>query len=246
MAKIGDWPFTTGSNFSTLRAIYSNGIYDTGAALSDGIPGRIWIEDDACHMYLDTSDAATLNWKRTECEFGFFPTAFGEYWTTFDFMYEWSFPNFVVIGEWAPMISGEYGVTYATLGFRVQDHCFLVQAQREYSQLSFNSRIVCKVPIRRGSWYRVCTHINLQSDGRGFLEILLNGETVAREWNRQTAHADVSDHYFKIGPYDGNHTELFKIAKMRLRNVTIWSGNDGYQAVMGGGVPLSPKRLLRV
>lgn len=245
MARLDNYTFANGFSFADVRAIYSKGLYYAGYQAPDGIPDRIWIEDDACHLYLDITDPETLLWKRTECELGFLPTTFGEYWFTFDFMYEWDFPNYVVIGEIANKIGEEYGVTYATLGYRVYNHCFLVQAQRNYSGLSFNNRVVASVPIKPRNWYSVCVHINLQPDTTGYLEIYLNKKLIAKEFNTQTAISTASAHYYKYGVYDGDHQESFAKAKMRLRNVTMWQGLSGYQEVLGG-VPRIGQRFIEI
>jgi|SRR5687768_116060 len=244
MTKILDVPFSTGSDFSNVKSIYSNGLYYTGLQAPNGIPNRIWIEDDACHIYLNTADAPTYNWKRSECEFGNLPTTFGQFWTSFDFMYTWEFNYFVVIGGIPNILNGQFGVAYVNIGYRIEDHHLLVQAPRDFSTANFYNRVVCKVPIVPNKWYSLLTHINLQSDTTGFIELFLDGVTIAKEWNLQTAHSTATGHYFKTGVYDGEHLEKFSEAKILMRNISVWEGNDGYQTIMGG-VPLCPTRLIQ-
>src|SRR5688500_18310782 len=128
MAKTLDLSFSSTASFPGCRYIGANGIFETGPELPDGIPGRIWIVDNACKIYLNTADANTADWKRSELYFGESPSAFGEHWSTCELKYDWTFDNYVVIGSWAVMISGVSGTTYVPIGFRIRNKCLVIQA----------------------------------------------------------------------------------------------------------------------
>ena len=66
---------------------------------------------------------------------------------------------------------------------------------------------------------------------------------IVRQYNLQTTYSTASAHYFKAGIYDGDHLEEFDYATMALRNVAMWEGNDGYNAVMGGAPRISQRLI---
>lgn len=243
MSKLLDLAFQTSADFAQCRSLGANGIFKTGTELPNGIPGRIWIENSICNMYLNTSDASTADWKRTEIDFGEFPTALGEYWTTFEFKREWSFSNYVVIGSWSVMINDVSGQTYVPIGFRIRDQNLVIQAPRDLNVIGFNNQNLAVVPVGVGTWHKVVAHVNLQPDNTGFREVFLDGAPIVRQWGIQTTYPTSTGHYFKIGPYDGDHLAAFEEATLRIRNVAVWTGNDGYQAVMGE-VPIIPQRRI--
>ena len=238
-------PFRSSSDFIKCRWLGANGEFASGASLPDGIANRIYVEDSVCKLYVDTAADApdASGWKRSEIDFGEFPAAFGEFWTVFDFKYDWTFSEYVVIGSWAVMINGSSGTTYVPLGFRIKNHCLLIQSPADSWAISFSNQELASVPITPGKWYRVCAHVNLKSDATGFREVFLDGVPIVRQYNVQTTYSTATAHYFKLGPYDGDHLQAFPYASMSLRNVSMWSGNDGYQTVMGC-VPRTVARLL--
>ena len=243
MTKFLDVPFRDNSSFPLCRYLGANGTFKSAPTLPTGIAGRIWIEDAVCNMYVNTqTDANTAGWKRTEIDFGEFPTPTGEMWCTFDFQYHWDFSDYIVLGSWSVMIDGQSGVTYVPLGFRMRDHHFIIQASLDYS-IGFSNRQIASIPVTRGRWYRVCAHANLQPNSTGFIEVFVDGMPIVRMWNTQSTYSTATAHYFKLGPYDGSHTMAFDEALLRIRNVTMWSGNDGYNAVMGGAPTIPQRRV---
>lgn len=245
--KTLDLPFQSASNFSSCRWLSANGVFQAGVFLPNGITNRIYVENNICRVILDTVNDApdSTGWMRSELDFGEFPSSRGEFWSTFDFKYDWTFSQYVVIGSWASMINGASGVTYVPIGFRIRNHSLIIQAPLDFNTIGFTSQVLATTPIQPGRWYQVCTHANLQSDNTGFREVFLDNKPILRQWNTVTTYADATAHYYKVGVYDGNHDKAFSYASMSLRNVTMWSANDGYQSVMGS-VPLTPTRLLRV
>ncbi len=246
MTQILNLPFQSAADFSNCRWLAANGIFQAGSTLPNGITDHIFIENNACKLLLNTvTDAPdSSGWMRTEVDFGDFPTAFGEVWSTFEFKYDWTFTNYIVIGSWSVMISGASGTTYVPIGFRIRDNCLVIQAPLDLGVIGFSNQDLAVIPIQPGTWYQVCAHSNLQSGATGFREILLDGVPIFRQWNAPTTYVDATAHYFKVGPYDGLHTKMFTEAIMHIRNVTMWTGNDGYQAVIGG-VPRTPRRLVQ-
>src|SRR5687768_3161980 len=100
MSSILSLPFAAETDFTLCRYLGANGVFETGAELPTGIPGHITIDSGSCRMYVNTAtDLDTADWKRTEIDFGEFPSATGEFWTTFEFMREWSFDEYIVIGS---------------------------------------------------------------------------------------------------------------------------------------------------
>lgn len=244
MAKILDLSFNTSSDFSNCRYIGANGTFETGPELPNGIAGRISIDDGACRMHLKTTDANTADWKRTEIDFGEFPSAIGEIWSTFEFKYDWSFDNYVVIGSWSVMINDVAGQTYVPIGFRIRNKCLVIQAPANLGELGFNNQDLAVESIAPGVWHRVCVHADMQAAaGAGFREVFLNNKPIVRQVSLQTTYSTATAHYFKLGPYDGLHTAAFSEATMFIRNVTMWTGNDGYLSVLGGA-PQAPTRLV--
>lgn len=246
MARTLNIPFQTSTDFASCRWLAANGIFQAGSTLPNGITDRIWVEDGVCKMVLDTvnDEPDSSGWMRTEVDFGEFPTAKGEFWSVFEFQYDWTFNDYVVIGSWSVMINGASGTTYVPIGFRIRNHCLVIQSARDLNVIGFSNQDLAAAPIQPGRWHRVVAHANLQSDSTGFREVFLDDVAIVKQYGLQTTYPDASAHYFKGGIYDGDHDQRFPYASLSLRNVSMWSGNDGYQTVMGG-VPMSPARLLQ-
>lgn len=245
MAKILDLPFQNATDFPLCRYLGANGIFETGPELPNGIPGHITIDSGACRLYVNTTtDLDTAGWKRTEIDFGAFPTANGEFWTSFEFRRDWGFDEYVVIGSWAPLINGASGTTYVPIGFRIRNQNLIIQAPKDLSVIGFNNQDLGVAPIGVGKWHKVVAHVNLQPNNTGFREVFLDGVPMFRQYGIPTTYGTADGHYFKLGPYDGEHLLKFEEATLYIRNVSMWSGLGSYQTVMGN-VPYIPHRKLQ-
>lgn len=242
MAKLIDIPLST--DFSALPSLVSNGIFDTGLNLRNGIPDHVEIVGGAARLKLYRTDDAEQYNLRTELKFGAFPNGTGEYWSKLDFKYDWDYTGYVAIGSWYATPDAGDGTKYVPIGYRIRNHCLVIQVPVGLPAETLNFKTVATVPIVRNQWHVLCTHVNLQTDNTGFREIFLDGAPILREFNIPTTYFDAVGPYLKMGPYDGAREKLLDAVTFYLRNVTMWSGNDGYQAVMGS-VPRTPRRLLQ-
>ena len=245
MAKLRDIPFKDESDFSKCQYIQANGSFGSGPLMTTGVPDRIWIEEASCKMYLNINDVDTAGWKRSEIVLGTFPTGAGEYWSTCDFKYDWDTDKNVAIGSWYATPDSGDGLKYVPIGFRIRYSALVIEVPIDPPTEGIGSKAIASAPIVRNRWYSLCVHANLQPNNKGFREVFLDKAPIVREYGIPTAYVDVVGPYFKMGPYDGDHLLRFDEATLYVRNVTMWSGNDGYQNVMGG-VPLSPPRLIDV
>jgi len=59
-----------------------------------------------------------------------------------------------------------------------------------------------------------------------------------------TEYDNVQGPYLKLGPYDYAHWGDFGEKTAFYADAKVWSGNDGYQTVMGG-VPIIGTRLIQ-
>ncbi len=244
MTKLVDLPLS--STFAGCVYLSADGEFTTGARHPNGITDRIQIEDSCAKLCLNINDAETNAGLRTELQFGTFAAGTGEYWTTFEFKYDWDYLGGIVIGSWFASADGGDGIKYVPIGFRIRNKCLVIQVPDNLPTEGLGNKVIAAVPIEQNRWYKVTCHANLQSTAIGFREILLDGTPIVREFGVVTNYVDVVGPYFKLGPYDGfGELGFTEELTMWLRNITMWSGNDGYQTVMGS-VPKARPNLLAI
>ena len=106
-------------------------------------------------------------------------------------------------------------------------------------------RRVAIANLEFGRWYSCCLHVNWQIGATGFREFFLDRQPYMRESGIATHYDDVAGPYLKLGVYNfyGSYPVEGFSHVAHFRNASVWSGNDGYQAVMGGP-PIPSKQML--
>lgn len=245
----GNFPQVAGLGFQ------ANGVIVGVADAPTGIPGKIEIQGDWMVSTLDESDAWTASGLRSEMYLS--PDARGEWWYNWEFMIPpgWSIDDHKFISmqihdspdkespEYLPrhptfLIYVEQ-TTADTLHFVVRVPGAILPTQSQ------DKRIANAVPMEIGRAYRFCLHVNWQIDSTGFRELFIDGEPIMREYNTPTTYDDATGGYLKLGVYRGSTPEDIGHRVAVYRRVQVWSGNDGYQTVMGRA-PVPARRLLIV
>lgn len=246
----GNFPQVAGLGFQ------ADGVIVGVADAPTGIPGKIEIQGDWMVSTLDESDAWTASGLRSEMYLS--PDARGEWWYNWEFMIPpgWSIDDhkFIVMQihdspnkaapEYLPrhptfLIYVEKATSADTLHFVVRVPGAILPTQSQ------DMRTVNAVPMSLGRAYRFCLHVNWQIDSTGFRELFIDGEPIMREYNTPTTYDDATGGYLKLGVYRGSTPEDIGHRVAMYRRVQVWSGNDGYQTVMGRA-PVPARRLLIV
>lgn len=253
MPLVNDAPMSAGFPQIAGHGFQANGIISGVESAPEGIPGRLEIQGGWMVSTLDESDELTASGRRSECYFA--PNPRGEWWYTWEFRVPegWSVDEhrFMVMQiHDSPNISDP--------AFLPRHPTFLLYVERlAGDQLHFvvrvpskvlpeqdpDGRIVAARPFEIDRVYRLCLHANWQIDNAGFREFFVDDEPLMRHYNTPTTYDDVTGGYAKLGLYRGSAPLLFGRRVAQYRNIKIWSGNDGYQAVMGSA-PRPERRLL--
>ena len=237
-------------SFAEVYQLQANGINDSGDNLPSGIPTCIDVVADplgqrgnVMRATTRDADAATSLGQRSEIRYE--SQGLGEYWFRWKFMLpeSWAddrlfsimqihdspdggdnprFPNFLIMAGVSEIV---VMVPNATLPTE-----------------SATGKVVGSVALVRWKWYDCCLHVNWQTGATGFRVLFIDQVPVIRQFGIPTHYADVTGPYFKLGVYDYNHAPGWGERTAYFDDVEIWSGNDGYQAVMG--LPEPAKTML--
>jgi hypothetical protein len=246
MSLVASYPFT---DFSQVQGVSGDGRVLAGASYPKGIPNVLTIENGMMRAFLTDSHAITTIGHRTEIYLTVDANS-GEVW------YSWEF-----------MLPAVYWQGYSTGGLTIgQMHdtgdagdparqpIFMLQAfngnlcvtwpRAVLPTQSVSFTRIPVTPLEYDRWYSVCVRNNLQITTEGFREVFIDRIPVYREWGVATTYDDAIGPYFKLGIYNtSGGLSGDKVAY--FRNLKRWTGNDGYQAVMGG-VPLIRPTLSQI
>ena len=253
MPLVNDAPMSAGFPQIAGLGFQANGMISGVESAPDGIPGRLEVQDGWMVSTLDASDELTASGLRSECYFA--PNPRGEWWYTWDFRvpegqsaderrfiamqihdspktsdptYLPRHPTFLVYVERNAGDQPHFVVRVPSMVLPGQDPA---------------GRIVVARPLEVGRVYRLCLHVNWQIDNTGFREFFVDEEPLMRQYNTPTTYDDETGGYLKLGVYIGTTPLNIGSRVAQYRNIKIWSGNDGYQAVMGSA-PRPERRLL--
>lgn len=240
MTLVASYPFT---DFSQVQGVSGNGQVLAGASYPQGIPNVLTIENGAAKAFLTDSHAITTVGHRTEMYLT--SDTLGEVWYAWEFMlpaqYWQGFTGAMTVGQCHDFADAGDGGRQPNAMFQVINgvlHLVWPRATLPTESTAFDRFAVLN--IQWGVWHSICLHVNWQTTTAGFRDVYVDRKPVYRKWNIATAYDDVIQPYFKLGIYNtsgGNCGD--KLAY--FRNLKRWSGNDGYQAVMGN-VPLCRSR----
>jgi hypothetical protein len=92
-------------------------------------------------------------------------------------------------------------------------------------------------------WYSMCLHANWQLDSSGFWELYVDRVPMLKRYGFANAYDREYGGYLKLGIYNFNRVSEWGEKTIYIRNINIWSGDDGYKAVIRGA-PICPKHVL--
>lgn len=243
MTLVASYPFT---DFSLVQGVSGDGQVLAGASYPQGIPGVLTIENGAMRAFLTDSHAITTIGHRTEMYLT--PdSATGENWYAWEFMLPAAYwqgysVGSLTIGQLHD--TNDVGDAARQPNFMLQAHhgnlCVVwPRATLPTESISYDRFAVADIEYDR--WHSVCVRINWQITATGFREVFVDRVPVYRQWSVPTAYDDVVGPWFKLGIYNtSGGLSGDKVAY--FRNLKRWTGNDGYQAVMGG-VPVIAARM---
>jgi hypothetical protein len=238
MTQTINYPLNT--NFSGVNSLQANGVIGSGNNLLSGISDRLSIVDKTMKSAISQSDTTTAGAVRSEITAP--AAAIGEFWYNFEFM---------LAEDFAPLLDplilmqihdtpdggdGVKAVPFALYYTQVGDLAVYVPSATLPTE-GANSRII---PINKASnsrWYKGTLHVLWATTAVGFREFYLDGVRVFRETDVPTMYSDTTGPYFKVGLYDATGNNRFGEASAFYRNISIFSGNDGYSVAM----PISPR-----
>lgn len=244
MSLVASYPFT---DFSLVQGVSGDGRVLAGASYPKGIPNVLTIENGLMRAFLSMNHAITTIGHRTEIYFT--PDVFGEVWYAWEFMlpgqYWAGFPGALTTGQWHDTADAGDGPRQPNAMFQVMNGVlYIVWPRATLPVESVNYDRFPIVNLEWGRWYSVCLRVNWQITTAGFREVFVDRVPVYRQWGVATAYDDVIQPYFKLGIYNTSGMDSGeKLAY--FRNLKRWSGNDGYQAVLGG-VPLTKPALSQI
>lgn len=243
MALIVDYPLS--STFAGVNSLQAMGIGVVGNAAPTGIPGSLIISGGAMVATLRDTDPETYTGQRAEITAPADPL--GEHWYCFDFYIPQDFQtagSLLSVMQMHDTPDGGDGGKFPNFLLTVEDERIGVYVPNtNLPAEGATSRRVGTAPLVKGEWLSGCLHVNWQPNNTGFREFFLNRVPLFREFNVGTHYVDAVGPYFKLGLYDAFHRGSFGSRTAMFRNVKIYSGNDGYQTVMGG-TPLPTKQML--
>ena len=246
MSLVASYKF---DSFSGVQGVSGDGRVLAGASYPNGIPNVLTIENGMMRAFLSDAHAITTVGHRTEIYLT--PDSpSGEVWYAWEFMLPGAYwdgysVGALTIGQLHDTADGGDGARQPN--FMVQAHkgnLCLVWPRATLPTESTNFDRFPIAPIEWDRWYAICVRINWQIDTSGFREVFLDKKPVYRQWNVATAYDDTIGPYFKLGIYNtSGGLSGDKLAY--FRNLKRYTGNDGYQTVMGE-VPLTPTKVSQV
>lgn len=245
MTLLANHPLTT--TFAGVSYLQALGDNPTGDASPTGVANCIEIDDENAKVTLRDTDVDTFGERRSEMVFSHSLDPTGERWYTWDFMIPSSWgttdgSSMAVMqihetpDEGAPSVAVQFVLLMENgqLVARVPSS-ILTEAATSYR--------MARRPIEFGRWYSLCLHANWQTTAIGFWELFVDGYPMFKQYNLANAYTFAVGGYLKLGIYNFGATENWGTKIAYFRDVSVWSGNDGYQTVMGT-VPLAPVSLL--
>ncbi len=252
MALLLDAPLVTSINgFDAAQAIGQS------VALSGGevspIPGRLDIctaPDGAMGLrsLIAPSDALTYGGIRSEIDW--IPEANAERWYVWEVFHPAGFAgseqiSFMQIHD-SPD-GGESPVKFPNFDFMTQGgKVFCMVPLNCPSEATSTGRVPAgqRVDLVTGRWVQCALHTNWATDTTGFLEVVYDGNLLAREWFRACGYADAVGPYLKLGLYDFSHGGISKEYVVWYRNCKVYSSGHTATDLMGE-LP-SPCRLKQI
>lgn len=236
--------YSLNGSFSGVYQLQANGVNTSGNDSPAGIPGRLDIVDGVMRATVLSTDAQTSLGHRSEIRAESNPV--GEYWYTWEMLIPdtWASDIAMSVMQIHDTPDGGDNPRFPNFLLTVDGDSFVALVpSATLPTEGVNGTRVAVNKLVKGRWYALCLHVSWQTTTGGFIELLIDREPLYKRFSTPTHYADASGPYLKLGVYDYYHIGSFAEKTAYFRNVSIWSGNDGYQQVLGG-LPRSKKSLL--
>ncbi len=243
MAILANHPLI--STFYGVTSLQTKGLNLPGSGYPLGVPGSIDFISGAARCVVNSTDAETYGERRSEMSFSHSLTPTGERWYTWRFMIPSSWG--IDITSMAVMQIHEtpdagHASTAVQCVLLLENGQLVARVPVDFPGFGTSSYRMATHPIQFDRWYSMCLHANWQLDTTGFWELFIDRVPMFRQYGLPTAYDFIVGGYLKLGIYNFGATEGWTTKTAYFSNVSVWSGNDGYQAVMGG-VPLRHDRV---
>lgn len=243
MAVIADFPLT--STFSGVNNLETRGLNVSGSSSPTGISDAIQILGGSAMLTVKESDAETYGERRTELSFKPQLDPTGERWYTWEFMVPESWGS-TDTGFAIMQVHESPGDAVAVqFTLHLEKNSLVTRVPVDVTVPGTSSYRVGNHPFEFGRWYSMCFHANWQLDSTGFWEMFVDGVPMFKRFGFPNCYDRAQGGYLKLGVYNFNAASGWNEKTIHIRNVKIFSGNDGYHAVMGG-VPVTGNRLLEI
>jgi hypothetical protein len=248
MSLVSSFFDSPSANYASVPGVSGNGTSGSGSVWPNGIPSVLTLENGVMRTYHADAHASTSG-PRTEIYF----TSDGfntELWYAWDFMlptnYWNGFDGIVTIGQFHDYPdTGDPASRQPN--FMLQFNRGNLQTVWPGSALPSDTTDNVKVPgvaLSYDRYYSVCVRVKWTTDSTGFREVFVDRVPIYRKWNLVTSYTDTLSPYFKLGVYITNDGNLAGDKVIYVRNLKLYTGNDGYQTVLGG-VPIVATRLVQ-
>jgi len=240
--KIVDYPLI--DSFSSVFQLQANGVNTSGNDSPAGIPGRLEIVDGVMRATVLSTDAQTSLGHRSEIRAESNPV--GEYWYTWEMLIPESWVSDVAIAVMQIHDSPDGGDNPRFPNFLLTvegDHLVALVPSATLPTEGVGGTRVAVENLYKNRWISLCLHVSWATTASGLIELFIDRTPVYKRFGIATHYIDANGPYLKLGVYDYYHVGSFLEKTAYFRNLRIWSGNDGYQQVMGG-LPESKKLMV--
>lgn len=244
MPLLNSHPLST--TFAGVNNLETKGMNMNGTTYRSGIADSFDLVNGVAKVTVRDTDVGTYGDRRSEMSFKSQLDPTGERWYTWKFMVPstWNFNTGMAIMQIhdTPGVGHNPGraVQFVLL---LENGQLVARVPGSIITESSNSYRLVACPFAFDQWHSMCLHANWQSTTTGFWEMYVNRTAMFKQYGIATAYNDAVGGYLKLGIYNFHKAEGWGTKTIYFSDVNIWSGNDGYQAVMGGA-PFIGTRLL--
>lgn len=240
----------TSATYAPIQGLSGIGVAIAGASNPQGIPDVLTLENGMMKAYCSDDHPITSGGHRTEIYLTVdsFTT---DSWVTWEFM----LPSVWWTGFTGIITISQFHDSPAEGHTTPRQPPFMLQFNNKNLQIAWPSAVLPAevsasrqangIPLEFDRWYAMCTHFKWAPNSLGFREVFVDRKPIYREWNVPTSYDDTLCPYFKLGMYFTNNFNPCGNKVLYARNLKRWSGNDGYQTILGGA-PIPRDRINQI
>lgn len=211
---------------------------------ASGVPGHFELTGDGVKVTVNETDAETYGERRAEMSFKHQLDPTGERWYTWKFMVPsiWNFNSGMAIMQIHEASDSGDPAVAVQLVLLLENGQLVARVPTDVLTPGTSSYNLATYPFAFDRWYSMCLHANWTLDTKGFWEMFVDGIPMFKQYGIANAYDNVLGGYLKLGIYNYSGSSGWGTKSIYVKDVSIWSGNDGYQAVMGT-VPVKQRRM---